>query len=133
MAAAVFLLPLHEEADTTGKAAEGRQVRLDAPHARHQLALVVGDAARVKPSVADLRLIRRGRPQLVRHRRLHVVVLDGVERHWPVPDLPDHQWRDVRIARELDRINPGPQPIEALGYPFGGSAEGRKEKSYSHA
>ncbi len=75
---------------------------------------VVVDAARVHGAVAHRRLVRRGLPEVQRHRGLHVVVLDADESPLAGAGLPhDERWR--AIDPELVRRRAGGD--EALAAP----------------
>ena len=85
--AADLLLPVAGEAEV-----DRERVRLDEPLRRLEqdpdLALVVGDPARVRPLVADGQLVRVGLPEVERRRRLHVEV-----------PVAEHRRRGCRIVR----------------------------------
>ena len=71
---AQLLLALDQHPDVARERPVDREQRLDRRERREDLALVVGDAARVEAAVADLGLERRRVPELVRSRGLDVVV-----------------------------------------------------------
>ena len=77
--AADLLLALQQDHDVARQLAMHREMRLDRQDLGEVLALVVADAARVDPAIADRRLEGRADPGLQRVRRLHVVV--AVEQH----------------------------------------------------
>ena len=71
---AQLLLALDQHPDVARERPVDREQRLDRRERREDLALVVGDAARVEAAVAHLGLERRRGPELVRRRGLDVVV-----------------------------------------------------------
>ena len=123
VAAAVLLLAFNEEADLARQGADGGEVGLDAPDARHQLALVVGGAPSVEAPIANRRLVRRRRPELVRHGRLDVVVLNGVEGPGAFANLADDERRHAVLLRQADDIDGGPERPETVLDPPGGARE----------
>ena len=66
-----LLLAVRDEADVDRERPVGREQACRVQQ-HPKLALVVSDAARVEPLVADRRLERVGFPKLERRRRLHV-------------------------------------------------------------
>ena len=124
--AAVFLFALHEEADPAGQGTDRGQVRLDGPDPRQQLALVVTGAPGEEAAVADSWLVRRGRPQLERHGRLHVVMLDRVEGPRPGPDLAHHEGWDLGLLGQRDDIHGRADAFKAGGDPRRGRAQPRQ-------
>ena len=121
--AAVLLLALDQEADPAGERPDRRQVGLDRPDPGHEFALVVGRATGVEATVADRRLVGRGRPQVERDGRLDVVVLDGVERPGSVTDLAHDERRHLGPVRQRDDIDARPEPAQPVGDPVGGAAQ----------
>src|SRR5438105_5052043 len=101
--AAVLLLALDEEAHADRQLAVHRAVGLRGLDAKQQMSLVVVDAARVHRAVADVRLERRGLPQLERHGGLDVVVLDADERALARTRLA-HDQRGLAADAELARL-----------------------------
>ena len=74
VAASHLLLALDHELEIDGDIGPGRQARLERLDVHVDLPLVVDRAAGVQAAIADLRVERRARPQLVGFRGLHVVV-----------------------------------------------------------
>ena len=118
--------PSHAMRRLTGQRALRSEQRR-ALQQRPELALVVGDAARVNPLVADRRLERLALPQLERRRRLHVeVAVDEDRRRVAVArrrgNLADDERLRVRLlqlrlaAGATDEVaNPLPRPPHVAG------------------
>jgi hypothetical protein len=91
-----FLLALEQELDRDRQLAACREHGLDRRETRHQVALVIGDAAGMEPSVANGRLEWWREPLLERIGRLDVVVVVEQERRRrSAGDLGEGAWRVV--------------------------------------
>ena len=130
--AARLLLAVADDAEGHGQRALGRE-RLDRLQLHPELALVVGDAARVEPLAAHLGGERVALPELERVRRLHVVVpVDEDGRRAGRPrDLADDE------PSVLAHLGLAAERAHLLGDPVGGArdvaprAPGRRSRSGS--
>ncbi|MEJ7666445.1 MAG: hypothetical protein WKG07_46485 [Hymenobacter sp.] len=116
--AADLLFALDQELHVDRQVAVLLQMRLNRLEVHEDLALVVGRAARVDLAVANRRLERRGRPQVKRIDRLHIVVAveqDGrrARRSEPLA-IDDRMPRCFLEARILES-----DALEFFGGPFG--------------
>ena len=118
--AADLLLTVGQDAHVDGQVPLGGEVE-GASHQRVEVALVVRGAARVEPPVAHLRLKRIALPEVVRSRRLDVVVAVGDDRRRSVGARRD-QTVDDRVPVALDDPGIADQP----GDPVGGLAQLRR-------
>src|SRR5438093_6462204 len=96
-----LFLALVQHAHAERELADRRAVRLDRLEPRHEVALVVGDAATEEKAVALGRLERRGRPLLERLGGLDVVVVVDEQRAVAGSGLADDRGRSAVDARRL--------------------------------
>src|SRR5439155_1480190 len=96
-----LFLALVQHAHAERELADRRAVRLDRLEPRHEVALVVGDAATEEKAVALGRLERRGRPLLERLGGLDVVVVVDEQRAVAGSGLADDRGRSAVDARGL--------------------------------
>lgn len=96
-----LLFPFDQKIDAAGEGAIHRQPRLNRLDAQHQVAFIVGDAARIQFTVAQHRLEWRGMPQIERLRRLNVVVVVDQECALAAAEAGVHHRRSARHAKDV--------------------------------
>src|SRR5213596_2813348 len=116
-ATADLLLTVARDADVHGQPAVGGE-QLRALEKRPELALVVCDAARVQPTVADGRLERLAVPQLERSRRLHVEVpVDEDRRRRAVSGRSANLAERERLRIGLEELRVAARSSDEVPYP----------------
>jgi hypothetical protein len=123
MPARRFLLALHQESDPAGELAERLPVGLDHLQPEQQVPLVVGDAPRVQPPIAEGWLVGRAGPELDRVGRLDVVVLDADQRSAARAGLSHDDGRSAFSAVVLDRLDREPGRAKPVGRPCGRASQ----------